>query len=130
MFTATQLWCHLVGDYVLQSSWMANGKTKRWIPAIAHSLVYFTPFFFVFQPSLLQASVMIGTHILIDRFRLARFVAFANHYISPPQEWKPWAECSGTGYYKDTPPWLATWLMIIVDNVIHLTINAIALTYL
>ena len=125
-----QLLCHLFGDYVLQSAWMANNKTKRWFPAIVHALVYLLPFILVLHPSVAAAVVMAGTHAVIDRYRLARYIAFAKEYLSVKTEWKVWADCSGTGYYKETPPWLATWLMIIVDNTLHLTINALALTSL
>lgn len=125
-----QILCHLWGDYLLQSSWMANNKTKHWFPAIVHACVYFIPFFLLIRPSLTAAVVIIGTHAVIDHFRLARHVAYANHFLAPPGEWKPWADCSATGYHKDTPPFLAMWLMIIVDNTMHLTINALALAYL
>jgi len=125
-----QLICHLLGDYVLQSSWMANNKVRRWFPAIVHACVYFLPFFFLTHPSPIAALAIIGTHAVIDRFRIARHIAYANHFLAPPREWKSWTDCSGTGYYKDVPPFLTTWLMIIVDNTIHLTINALALAYL
>ena len=125
-----QLLCHLFGDYILQSSWMANNKTKRWLPAIVPACVYFLPFLFIIHPSLVATLVMIGTHAVIDRFRLSRYVAYSGHFLAPPSEWKSWTDCSGTGYHKDTPPFLAVWLMIIVDNTMHLTINALALAYL
>lgn len=125
----TQLFCHLFGDYVLQSAWMANNKTKRWLPAIVHACTYFLPFV-VLRPSFTAAIVIIGTHTLIDRFRLARYVAYMNMFLAPPKEWKPWAECSGTGYHQDTPQFLAIWLMIIIDNTVHMIINALALAYL
>ena len=35
---------HMVGDYVIQSHWMAVEKTKRWWPAIAHGVTYGLPF--------------------------------------------------------------------------------------
>lgn len=125
-----QLICHLVGDYVCQSSWMANNKTNRWVPAVVHACVYFLPFLIVLHPSLIAALVMIGTHAAIDRYRLARYISYVNHLLSPPSEWKSWADCCTTGYHKDTPPYIAFWLMIIVDNTMHLAINALALAYL
>jgi len=42
----------------------------------------------------------------------------------------PWHECSGTGYHKDRPAFLAVWLMIIADNTLHLICNALAFRYL
>lgn len=126
----TQLLCHLFGDFALQSSWMANNKTKRWFPATVHACVYFIPFFIVLRPSLMASVVMVVTHIVIDRFRLAKYVTFASQHLAPVNDWKSWSDCSNTGYHKDVPVWLATWLMIIVDNTIHLSINALALSYL
>ena len=39
-----QLILHLVGDYITQSQWMANGKTQHgWIAAV-HATVYALPF--------------------------------------------------------------------------------------
>lgn len=126
----TPLCAHLIGDYMLQSGWMANNKTKSFVPATVHACVYFVPFLVLLHPSATAAAVMIGTHILIDRFRLARYVAYLKEFLAPPSAWKPWSECSATGYHKDTPPFLAVWLMIIVDNGMHLVINALSLAYL
>ena len=39
MVTADQLLCHAVGDYVLQSDWMANTKTKRSVACLVHVLI-------------------------------------------------------------------------------------------
>ncbi len=125
----TQLLCHLFGDYVLQSSWMANNKVSRWFPALVHACVYFIPFFIVLRPTLAASIIIVGTHAAIDRYRIARFIAYANHFLAPPREWKAWADCSTTGYHKDVPPFLAVWLMIIVDNTMHLAINTLALAY-
>src|SRR5581483_6526828 len=35
---------HVVGDYLLQSSWMAARKASEWWPALAHALTYGLPF--------------------------------------------------------------------------------------
>lgn len=123
------LLCHLFGDYVLQSSWMANNKTKQWIPAIVHVLVYLIPFLLVFHPSVKAIAVIGGTHLLMDRFRLARYIAFLTNFLAPPTVWPSWEDCKATGYHKNIPTFLAVWLMIIVDNTAHLTINYFALTH-
>lgn len=44
------LLAHLVGDYLLQSDWMANEKTKRRWPAWAHAITYGLPFLLVTHP--------------------------------------------------------------------------------
>lgn len=125
-----QLLAHLIGDYLLQSGWMANNKTKRHFPALVHAIVYFVPFYVIFHPSATASFVMISTHFVIDRWRLARYVAYCKEYIAPPANWPKWSDCSETGFHKDTPVFLAVWLMIIVDNALHLIINALSLAYL
>jgi hypothetical protein len=123
------LLAHLVGDYLLQSHWMANEKTKYWWPAWAHALTYGLPFLLVTQsPAALV--VIVVTHAVIDHYRLARHIVWAKNLLAPKSYRRPWSECSATGYPADTPPWLAVWLMIIADNTMHLIINVAAVRYL
>lgn len=123
------LLCHLAGDYLLQSDWMANEKSKRWWPAVAHALTYGLPFLFVTQ-SLFALAVIVVTHAVIDHYRLARHVVWAKNLLAPKAYRHPWAECSATGYRQDRPAWMAVWLMIIADNTIHMAINAGAVMWL
>jgi len=123
------LLAHLVGDYVLQSDWMANEKTKRWFPAWAHAVTYGLPFLLVTQ-SPLALAVIVVTHAVIDHYRLARHLVWVKNFLAPRSYWHPWAECSGTGYHQDRPPWMTVWLMIIADNTAHLLINVAAVRYL
>lgn len=127
MITADQLLCHAVGDYLLQSDWMANAKTKRSIAALAHVLTYALPFLLL-RPSVAALAVIIGTHFVIDRWRLARFAVWAKNFLGPGN--RAWFECTATGYPPDRPPWLAVWLLIIADNVMHVAINGAALRWL
>lgn len=129
MITADQIIIHAIGDYVTQSDWMANEKTKRWFPAFCHALVYSLPFL-LFKPSLIAWMIIFATHYLIDRYRLARYVAWGKNFLAPPGTNKPWAECSGTGYPSDRPAWLAVWLLIFADNVMHICINGAALRWM
>ena len=123
------LLAHLVGDYLIQSHWMAVEKTKRWWPAIAHALTYGLPYLLVTQ-SLAALVVIVGTHAVIDRYRLARHVCWAKNQLGPAEHRRPWSECSASGYPPDTPPWLAVWLLIIADNTMHLLINSAAVAWL
>jgi hypothetical protein len=123
------LLCHLLGDYVTQSDWMALEKTKRWWPAWAHAIVYGLPFLLVTQ-SPAAIAVIIGTHAVIDHYRLARYVVWAKNLLAPKAYRHSWSECSATGYHRDRPAWMAVWLMIIADNAMHLAINAAAVTWL
>ena len=122
-----QLLLHLIGDYITQTDWMAKNKTKSHAAAGAHALVYSLPFLLL-SPSVLAFAVILGTHFVIDRYRLARFVVFAKNWTT--NRALTWADCSGTGYHKDDPPWLAVWLLIVADNTLHLAINYAALRFL
>lgn len=116
------LLCHLVGDYVLQSHWMATEKTKRWWPAVVHGVTYTLPFLFITQ-SPAALIIIAGTHIIIDRFRLARHVAWLKNQLGPKAT-RPGH--TPTGFSDDLPPWLSFWLMIVLDNTLHLVINVAA----
>ena len=134
MITADQLVAHAIGDYVLQSDWMATEKTKRSTAALAHAMAYTLPFLFL-RPSYAALAVMAGTHFVIDRWRLARFVCwFKNISLCPPSavagEEFAWSNCRATGYPSERPAFLAVWLLIIADNVMHVLINGAALKWL
>lgn len=117
---------HMVGDYLIQSDWMAQEKTRRWWPAIAHAVTYGLPFLLVTQ-SALALLVIVGTHALIDRYRLARHVVWFKNQFAP----KPFRPAhTPTGYGLDRPDWLSVWLLIIADNTIHMLINVAAVVWL
>ncbi len=141
-FTADQLVAHAVGDYILQSHWMAQNKGKDSAVAAIHAATYTLPFLLITlsPPALL---LIFGTHFFVDRYRLARFLVWLKNgplqrtggYVEfetvkgdvsrqYDSEWKP---ITATGYPDDTPPWLANWLTIIADNIIHVICNAVAL---
>ena len=127
--TMLQLILHLIGDYLLQSDWMALNKTRCSKAAAMHALTYSLPFL-ILEPSLLAFSIILGTHFLIDRYALAKKVAVFKNYIAPRRYWLKKEDMSHFGYGKNTPEFLATWLLIITDNTMHLAINYFALTYL
>lgn len=124
-----QLIAHLIGDYFLQSDWMASEKTKKSLAALAHVFTYTIPFLFLTR-SITALAVVMGTHFIIDRWRLARYVCWVKNWAAPLGWNKPWSECAGTGYTSDKPAFLAIWLLIIVDNTMHIICNALALRYL
>lgn len=134
LISADQLLAHAVGDYILQSDWMANEKTKEAVAALAHVATYGLPFLFL-RPSWKAYAVIVGTHFIIDRWRLARFVAAAKNWIGGSllreSFTSHWHGCNqSTGYPEQTPAWLAVWLLIIADNIMHVSINGLALKYL
>lgn len=123
---ATAGLAHMVGDYLIQSDWMAQEKTKRWWPAIAHAVTYGIPFLFVTQ-SPLALLVIVGTHAVIDRYRLARHVVWFKNQLAPHAFRPPH---TATGHGPDRPDWLSVWLLIIADNLLHMLINVAAVVWL
>ena len=115
-----QLIAHLVGDYVVQSQYMADTKVDRsregvvW--ATAHAALYTACFIpLTRHPARLA---MIGiTHGLLDHYRpFPKLIALRNTKMSP--------RFMGAFPQQQVP----VWLRIVVDNTAHLLINEIALT--
>ena len=121
MITGNQILCHLIGDYILQNSWMANNKTRDSFAAAVHALAYSLPFLFL-RPAVLAFVFIVTTHFLIDRFRLARYVIWLKEGAR--------GTVTATGYAAGTPDWLSVWLLIICDNTLHLLCNGLAFAYL
>lgn len=132
---------HAVGDYVIQSDWMAREKVRHWWPAILHGVTYTLPFLFLTLDWRALAVISL-THIVIDRYRLARFVIWVRNWMSPvhfrrsKSTWfsyeaynPPWHECRSTGFAPGRPAWLAFWLLIFADNTIHVLINVAAIAW-
>lgn len=140
--TADQIIAHCVGDYILQSDYMAENKTKKSAAAAVHAITYTLPFLF-FTVKWQALAIICISHFIIDRWRLARYVCWIKNFIAPRyieimgDSYKtdkmvrnlPWSECSATGYPPGKPIWMTVWLMIIADNVIHIIINATALKW-
>jgi hypothetical protein len=119
---------HLAGDYLVQSDWMAQEKVQAWLPALAHAASYGAVHLAVTRDPVALA-VIAGTHAVIDRYRLARYVVWAKNQLAPAPYRYPWRDGRATGYHADRPPWMAVWLMIIADNAIHLGIGAAVLAW-
>lgn len=152
-----QLILHLFGDYVSQSDWMAQNKTKCFTPAAVHAVVYSLPFLLL-RPSWIAFVVILVTHFLIDRYRVARMVTYSKNVWGDPACWKAFKDIfvssygqkrdvhdasaevymgpvadkysTPTGYPAESPSFLAVWLLIAADNTMHLAINYLALRFL
>lgn len=122
-----QLLAHLVGDYLLQTTYMAEQKIRSWPVAMLHAIVYTLPFTFI-TLSPWALAVICFTHALIDRYRLAHYVSRVRNMVGDPKNWRVYA--TDTGYPETTPAWMAVWLVIITDNTLHLLTNYLAIKYL
>lgn len=131
MITADQIILHFVGDYLIQSNWMASEKTKKYLPCLIHAITYALGFLFL--TTSWKALLLIGgSHFIFDHFRVAKYMCFAKNFIAPPSSWKNnvWSECNRTGYPNAMPPHMSDWLMIISDNILHIILNGLALYFL
>ena len=123
----SRLISHMVGDYLLQSHWMATEKRKDNKAAAIHAALY-TAAFLPHKPKL-TALVGIGvTHYLIDRYGLARYVVHAKNHLSPEGITNiDFSDITPTGMPEGTPQGLAVGLNIVADNTLHLVLNDIFL---
>jgi len=129
--TVSPVYLHFVGDYITQSNWMATEKVKRWLPAALHGTIYTLPFALLTRSPVALVTIG-GTHMIIDHYRLAKHVIWTkNHILSPGTIQPSWAEAKESGGFgKEMPAWMSTWLMILTDNIIHVTINDAAIRWL
>jgi len=145
-----QLLCHLFGDFIAQSDWMAMNKNKKTLNCLVHVFIY-TSIFLLLTTSWKALLVIGSTHFILDRFPIIikKLIWWKNHF--PTGKYPPFAMCETTGYYDDSPynSWIpadwqqedkrygkprhffiTVWLYIITDNTLHLLCNYFALKYL
>lgn len=57
--------CHLIGDYVLQSDYIAKTKGSNWYHLFVHCVLYIVPFWAAFGPSIRMLTLFVN-HFVID----------------------------------------------------------------
>lgn len=60
------IWLHLMGDFILQSDWMAVNKSKSLLPLATHVMVYSIPFAIIFGWR--YGLINMGCHFITDFF--------------------------------------------------------------
>lgn len=60
--------CHLIGDYVLQSDFIANTKGLSWYHLFVHCVLYTVPFYLAFGLCW-QLAVLFVVHIIVDQLK-------------------------------------------------------------
>ena len=94
------IYAHLIGDYLLQNDWMANGKKKAsWI-CVVHVLTYLLPFAFT-GLSWWQIALIGVQHFAQDR---TGFVAWL-------------MKAKGSAAFMQAP--CGPWSVILTDNILH-----------
>ena len=98
---------HLVGDFLLQTSWMAERKTQQWSALLAHCFVYTATVALLALPggglTLSGVATVFLGHAVIDRKRFVNF--WAKHISRSPDH---------------------AWLKIVQDQVWHVVTLALA----
>ena len=67
--------CHLIGDYFLQSDFIAKTKGQNWYHLFVHCILYVVPFYIVFGLDLRLVIIFIS-HVIIDALK-ARYHAIS-----------------------------------------------------
>ena len=67
--------CHLIGDYFLQSDFIAKTKGQNWYHLFIHCILYVVPFYIAFGLDLRVAIIFIS-HVIIDALK-ARYHAIS-----------------------------------------------------
>ncbi len=110
-----QLLLHFWGDYIIQPHWMAvNKKMKGVIGEFAcflHCFTYTLPFLLITQNPIALFFICYS-HYYIDRFNIVQWFM--------KTRWK--------GTFGHAP--FAPWSSILVDNILHITINFLILKYI
>lgn len=80
------IFCHLIGDYVLQSDFIAKTKGDNWYHLFVHSALYCLPFYIAFGFTW-QLVFIFLIHIIVDalkaRYKVINYAADQIiHYIS------------------------------------------------
>lgn len=124
-FTMDQLLVHLIGDFILQPHYVAVNKCENTWIALLHGIMYTIPFLYLTY-SFPALSIICGSHVLMDRFRLATILVWLKN--GGPL-YAPWKDCMIYGYKASEPLWLVGWLTIIADNILHVMCNSLALWF-
>ena len=102
LVSVDQLVCHLIGDFFLQSDWMAANKYSKKHVALIHAATYTVPFLAVTQ-SVLALVVIWLSHAIIDHYKVAPIVAWLKNFLAPPGQNFSWETCRATGTTRIDP---------------------------
>ncbi|OGC62382.1 hypothetical protein A3J33_01925 [candidate division WWE3 bacterium RIFCSPLOWO2_02_FULL_53_10] len=103
---------HLIGDWLIQTKWMANEKSKHLFPLLAHVFIYHI---FVFA-ALYLAGISLNANLLATVFLAATHALLDNRRF---EFW--WLKSVKKVEEKDVP----IWLLLGVDQSFHLFLLAL-----
>lgn len=95
------IYAHLIGDYLLQTDWMASKKKKSWLVCLIHVIFYMLPFFATrLCPA--QLAMVAVQHLIQDKTNFVFW--FFRH--------------AGKKAFLEPP--FAPWSLILLDNILHI----------
>ena len=100
------IYAHLIGDFLLQTDWMARGKKQNSWVCLVHVLTYITPFFLT--PFAWWQVLLIGIQ----------------HFAQDRTDVVVWF-MKNTGKQEFTDPPSAPWSIILVDSILHILFIAL-----
>ena len=68
MFLINPIFCHLIGDYVLQSDFLAKTKGENLYHLYVHCLLYTMPFYILYGLDW-RICFLFGSHVIIDSLK-------------------------------------------------------------
>jgi hypothetical protein len=78
----------------------------------------------------LALAMIVVTHIVLDRYRAAKYLVWARNLLAPSSRRVKWADVQANqGSSVTVPSGLANALVVVADNTVHLMINAAALMW-
>lgn len=98
---------HLVGDFLFQTAWMANGKKRNLVPIIVHASVY--------ALCILVFSKNTGMLSWVDYF-----IIWGSHLVIDSRKPTYWWMSKVMGVSSEGDK--EAWLTIIVDQTFHLLV--------
>lgn len=77
----TIIFCHLVGDYVLQNDFIAKTKGENWYHLFVHCALYCVPFAVVYGIDYKLLALFVS-HLIIDALKARyKMISYANDQI-------------------------------------------------
>ena len=113
------IWVHFVADFILQSDWMARGKSKdSWI-LLTHVLIYTVPLLLLGIFFMLRIHISIGSPLAVHWALVNGVLHFATDYVSSRITTKLWSEQK------------VHWFFVVIgcDQAVHMTCLVVTYYY-
>ena len=73
--------CHMLGDYVLQTDFLAKTKGENWWHLLAHCVTYTVPFAVAFGIDW-RIGYLLVMHLIIDALKARHYIGYAGDQTS------------------------------------------------